>query len=180
MYISKNDIVYLYHHAKFQYTFKDGEVVYGEIIVINDPFIIGKLLEPKPKSEYEDFELDDFRRQGDLKLILHHQSEMTVHQKREYFKLCTVIWDSNKKRIIVDTPQSLLYLFTHNIDAFSLIDKGEALSANWYYNKDLIPKKQIEKELIQEEECTGEEFLTVIPADNQPYSFYIHPEDKIK
>ena len=74
------------------------------------------------------FEINDFRLDGNFQLFLTHPSDMTKQQKEEYKKLCYECRDNAGDLLrIVDTPDSLVYLFRNGIDVFSLIDNGHAI-----------------------------------------------------
>lgn len=64
----------------------------------------------------------------DFKLILKRPYDMSETDKRKYKKLCKrVIMNGRKNAYLVDTPESLVFLFEHGFDAFDLIRKKLAL-----------------------------------------------------
>jgi hypothetical protein len=173
MITTPNDIVHYYMGSKFQFTFTNGEVVYGTLEMINDSgMIFSKSLNAKDENDY--IEIMDFRADGELKLILFHQSDMTVHQKKSYYRLCKTLYAPGK-RFIVDTPESLNYLFSHSVDAFDLVERDLAISANWYFNKDILPAQEDDSQ--PPDGPFKEEKETVI-QDERPYEFFVPFECK--
>lgn len=121
IYIS--DILHYYFGARYRFTFSNGEVVEDKLSVISNHrtlFYCGD-------DPNMDWWIDDYKKDGTLKLFLIHPLDMTEEQKAEYHSLCHTFKNYDGKIGRVDTPLSLHFLFKNSIDAFDLIDNGFAI-----------------------------------------------------
>lgn len=140
------DYAHCYLGCDFTFTWPDGDWVEGRVELVNSTgFMCGKVYKSNVPWADNWYEINDFRESGDFKLRLRHPCDMTQKQKKIYKSLCYQVMGASgdKPTIlrIVDTPQSLKFMFDNGIDAFDLIESGYAIDI-----KPESPKHSITKE----------------------------------
>lgn len=130
------DVIQYYIGCKVRVTWERGEVVdYWMQSITDFGFIFGQNVNDKA-AKYVDLEfelewLDEEPCKVKFQPYLTHATDLKPEQLKEYKALChknyfkeqNVEWES-------DTPASLAWLFRNKIDAFDLIETGQAFDIN--------------------------------------------------
>lgn len=118
-----------YLGSRYRFTWPNGDYV-EEIL---DCILYGGMLcgtdqsDCKIGTKDDMFEICDFRNDGNFQLFLLHKCEMSEEQKEEYYQLCRKIYNQVGKTELVETAESLDFLFKNSIDVFDLLESGQAL-----------------------------------------------------
>lgn len=138
------DYAHYYLGCRYRYTYlEDNDYVEDTLdAILYGGMLIGTNQGENKKGNYDDdwFETDDFKDEtkGLFQLFLIHPCDLTKKQKKEYKELCYKIIDLHDGKTIIrysDTPLSMDYLFRNGIDAFDLIENGNAIDLTEYSRK---------------------------------------------
>lgn len=133
------DFAHYYLGCRYRYTWRDnGEFVESimEALFYGGTIMAANIGPNKTGNHDKDwYEVNNFKdhAEGEFQLFLTHPCDLTNIQKREYKGLCYKMTDLNNKQEIIryaDTPWSMDYLFKNGIDAFDLIENGNAIDIN--------------------------------------------------
>lgn len=130
------DVIHYYLGCRVRVTWHDGTIYCYWVETISDHgFILGSNIDDKAELyrnlEFELDWLDEYPCKVKFQPYLTHPTDLTPAQLKEYKALChknyfkeqNVEWES-------DTPESLAWLFKNKIDAFNLIESGQAFDMN--------------------------------------------------
>lgn len=147
------DYAHYYLGCDFRFTWHDGDWVEGKIeLLSSNGFMCGKIFKSNTMWIDNWYDIDNFREFGEFQLILRHQCDMTYKQKKKYKSLCYEVIDARNNPTvllrIVDTPESLKFLFDNGIDAFDLIESGHAIDIKPEIKKPNVPQENGTKRQI--------------------------------
>jgi len=134
------DYAHYYIGSRYRYTWSDGDFVEDvlEAILYNgDVFGCDKSINKKDKEGDNYFEISNIKDQekGKFQLLLTYPSDMTEVQAQEYKYLCNFCRDSKGHfHKLLNLPQAaspaIHYLIKNGIDAFGLLEFGDAIDKN--------------------------------------------------
>lgn len=129
--IKVSEIAHFYLGAKFLYLFWDGRKIESEVCNISPHgFMCGYSEKKEIETGDGYFEINNIHTCGEMTLFLKHPSHMTEYEKSCYYRLCKKITYKSGRincEMIVDTPESLSYLYLNHFDVFGLIESGGAI-----------------------------------------------------
>lgn len=141
--IKSVDVLHYYFGCEFVFRYHyNGENIIGKVESLNDQGFMcghGYSVSKKEKTWYE---IDDVRKDGEIKLILTDPRDLNGRHKtiKEYRALCKIseyLKDTLKIRRISDTPLSIHHCLLNHIDMFELIENGQAISKKIWLSSDL-------------------------------------------